>query len=160
MPEPRVVDLRHGLTQAVLDDLRGARRVVLMPKGNHTAALGYWVEEHGEEQLRIALFGSEGLPWIRVPPQPLTPVLSAGAVVRPVGRAHRFVRGVLMDIHSPQDDEFWTRFISLLRPGDLLRLGVDPVTARRPVLRVSNGRTIFAVINVPRASQSRSSPAA
>jgi hypothetical protein len=155
-----VFDLRNGLTQEVLDDLRRARRAVLMPKGDRTAALGYWIDEDGQEQLRVALFGSDGLPWIRVPPRAATPLELAGASVRPVGRGHRFVRGVLMDIQSPQQDEFWTRFVSLLRPGDVLRLGVDAVTARHPVLRVSNGRTTFALVNVPRASRSGSSPAA
>ena len=159
MAEPRVIDLRNGVTQEVLDDLRRARRVVLMPKGVRTAALGYWVEDDGQEQLRIALIGSEGLPWIRVPPRAATGLELSGASIRPVGGGHRLVRGVLMDIQSPQQDDFWTRFVSLLRVGDVLRLGVDAVTARRPVLRVSNGRTTFALVNVPRGSRSSSSPA-
>jgi hypothetical protein len=146
VPEPRVLDVRRGLTEEVLDHLRRARRVVLVPKGNRTAALGYWLDE----QLHVAIFNSEGLPWIRVPPQSTPPLQLVGAPFRTVGRGHRFASGVLMDIPDAQQDDFWTRFTSLLRPGDVLRLGVDPLTARHPVLRVSTARTTFAVVNIPR----------
>jgi hypothetical protein len=151
--DPPVIDLRRGLTQEVLDQLRRARRVVLMPKGDRTAALGYWLDEDGEERLCVGVLASDGLPWLHVPVRMLTAFELSGSPFHAVGPGHQFARDVLLDIHDPQHDDFWSRLTSLLRPGDVLRLGVDATTGRRPVLRVSTARTTFALINVPRAAR-------
>ena len=153
MPEPRVIDVRNGLNQEVLDDLRRAERVVLIPKGDRSAALGYWL---GADDLRIAVLRMDGLPWIRVP-QAMPLLFPSGQVVRP---RHRFVRGVLMDIQDPQHDEFWGRLMGFLRAGDVLRLAADQVHGRRPVLRVSNGQTVLAQVDLPRRARPSASSAA
>src|SRR6185295_7583875 len=52
--EPRVVDLRNGLSQEFLAGLQGSERVLLATKSVDTAVFGYWIDD----ELTIGLISS------------------------------------------------------------------------------------------------------
>jgi hypothetical protein len=151
MTAPRLVDVRDGLTQEVVEDLRLARRVSLAIKDARTAALGYWVEttnSRGQpvEQLRIALLRCEGVGEARLPAQPAR---QPQGVVLMFPRPLAPLSGVLLDVADAPHDVFWGRVVGLLRPGDVIRVGRDWSSGAWPALRIGDGKTTFAWLRLP-----------
>jgi hypothetical protein len=166
MSEPRVFDVRDGLTPEVLEDLRRARRVSLAVKDARTAALGYWVEATDPpakpvQEIRIALLRCEGVGGQpgRAPQAVVSP--PQGPVLRMVRRPLAPFSGVLLDLADTQADAFWGRVLGLLRAGDVVVVGRDWSWGALPALRIGNGKMTLAWLRLPsRRLEARKRPAA
>ena len=152
MAEPRVYDIRHGLTPEVLDGLRQAQRVSLAGKDSRTAVLGFWI---GEE-LSVALIDSDSL---LLEIRRVTPGDISGAIhtfkprPRPSPSAsHR----VVFDTQSAATDPFWSRLLGVLREGDVVRLANDDAKPGMLLLHVYANQSRVASLRLPRSHQARS----
>jgi hypothetical protein len=152
MAEPRVVDVRDGLTAEVLDGLRRADRVVLAVKGADTAVLGYWI---GEE-LGMALIASAVTRMLLAPHRvgsELTPDMRP-AMVHP-----RSPGGVVLDIAHAREDEFWSRALGVLRVGDVLRVAHDAEAPSRAALQITSQGARVGSLRLPKPPRAKSEAA-
>src|SRR5262249_37769141 len=148
---PRVVDIRSGLTEEVIDGLQRATRVILAVKNPKTAVLGYWLDD----ELTIALIKGSGGLLIKIPPQPLLP---AGPIQQlRIGRTR--AEGVLRHIRKPASDGFWDRVLSVVRPGDVLYLSAETNELGRHALHVEADGARVASLLLPKRGQRRRSAA-
>jgi len=150
MPEPRVHDIRRGLTPEVLDSLRRAQRVSLAVKDMRTAVLGFWM---GEE-LSVALIDSDSL---LLEIRAVTAGDISGAIhtfkPRPTPPpAHR----VVWTTQSAATDPFWSRLLGVLREGDVVRLANDQDKPGMLLLHVYANQSRVASLRLPRSHQARS----
>jgi hypothetical protein len=116
MTEPRVVDVRDGLSEEVLDGLRQATRVLVALKSPLTAVLGYW----RDDELTIALIKNSHAMMIRPSAGPPIEPAPPYRPMRPVPSANVIAHGVLLDVHNAQADAFWSRVVGVLRAGDVV----------------------------------------
>jgi hypothetical protein len=152
------VDIRLGLPQNVLDDLRRAQRISLAVKNTQSGLLGYWIDD----ELHIALLESEPL-WELRYPQLGTLTEGQGEGQAPIVRGASAVqlKGVILDIPEAQLSDTWSRLLGLVRVGDVLRLGMDAGTPGRVVMKVRANRALVGevVLMAPGRAQPRSAAA-
>jgi hypothetical protein len=142
--DPIVIDARGGLTQQVLDGLRGAERVSFVVRDPRTVALGYWVGD----QLTIVIIESDPLfDMVRVPRQ--APGLQ-GRYTRGTPR----LRGIVADFAA--ESELWGRVMGALRAGDRLRLAHDPDKPGLVMLQVFAHGARLAAFRLPRRPAAQS----
>jgi hypothetical protein len=151
--DPRVVDIRSGLTEEVLDGLRRADRVVLAVKTSQTAALGYWV---GDE-LTIAVLAS-AFSQVMLLPHQMIEGFGAPAVSTLKQPARQ--RGVLLDVPHAAEDDFWGRVLGVLRPGDVVMVTHDTAAPRRAAVQVSSHGQRVVSLTLPKRSPAQHESAA
>jgi len=149
MSEPRVVDVRGGLSEEVLDGLRRATRVLLALKGPLTAGLGYWVDD----ELTIALIRNSHAMVVR----PSAPASSTGSSeLMPVETARVLSSGVILDVHDAQADAFWSRAVGVLRAGDVVFVASE--LGRMTLHIESDGHRVASLV-LPKSADHRQSAA-
>ena len=152
-PEPRLLDVRAGLTEEALDGLRAAQRVSVAVKDARTAAIAFWVND----QLSIALVRCDAQTLLRIPRVMLHPPVGP----RLVRALPRRLEGVLLDIPQAQQDSFWSRVTSVLRVGDVIRIAADSSSLKATLFIEVNGAQVAGIRLPSRASEaSGTQPAA
>jgi hypothetical protein len=150
MAQPRIYDVRRGLTADLLLGLRRADRASLAVKDDRTAAFGFWV---GDE-LGVALIESDPL---IMQVRRLAPADVPGTMLRFSPRpAQRRPRGVVFDTHTAAMESFWSRLLGLVRPEDILRLGQDFDKPGRLLLHVYANQSRVASMRVPLTGHAQS----